>query len=262
MKNTGELLSLAACRFNSCRWRKLYNVGSSITIAGLNMNRGTTNLLIVNAEKHKLSVENYNKNPKRCKKCDTAIPYEKRMNDYCNSSCFASLNNLGVCRNKNYYDGLRGKPKEIPVKKVRPLPEKKLCGLCGKENIVHRNGEGFCNHMHALLYKTKHLIESGSASHRNKRAVRSYLIYINGGKCEKCGHGEWFGFKLSLEMHHKDGNVDNMQLENLELVCPNCHSITNNYKSKNKNSNTNRKLYGKQWWMPERSNGQDPKFCV
>ena len=43
--------------------------------------------------------------------------------------------------------------------------------------------------------------------------------------CEKCGISEWFGIKLPLELHHKDGNHHNNQLENLEILCPNCHSI-------------------------------------
>lgn len=43
--------------------------------------------------------------------------------------------------------------------------------------------------------------------------------------CEKCGVSEWMGVKLPLELHHKDGNHFNNQLENLEILCPNCHSI-------------------------------------
>ena len=43
--------------------------------------------------------------------------------------------------------------------------------------------------------------------------------------CEKCGISEWMGVKLPLELHHKDGNHFNNQLENLEILCPNCHSI-------------------------------------
>ena len=43
--------------------------------------------------------------------------------------------------------------------------------------------------------------------------------------CEKCGVSDWLGVKLPLELHHKDGNHHNNQLENLEILCPNCHSI-------------------------------------
>lgn len=44
-------------------------------------------------------------------------------------------------------------------------------------------------------------------------------------RCEKCGIIDWFGVKIPLELHHKDGNHFNNNLENLEILCPNCHSI-------------------------------------
>ena len=43
--------------------------------------------------------EEYEKNPKICKYCGNSIPWEKRRNTYCNSSCAASENNKGVIRN-------------------------------------------------------------------------------------------------------------------------------------------------------------------
>jgi predicted HNH restriction endonuclease len=38
---------------------------------------------------------------------------------------------------------------------------------------------------------------------------------------------------IPLELHHKDGNRYNDQLENLILLCPNCHAFTENYRAKN-----------------------------
>jgi len=42
-------------------------------------------------------------------------------------------------------------------------------------------------------------------------------------KCEKCQNTEWLGQKIPLELHHIDSNPKNNRLENLKLVCPNCH---------------------------------------
>ena len=45
-------------------------------------------------------------------------------------------------------------------------------------------------------------------------------------KCSKCGQNpEWMGKRLPLEHHHKDGDHTNNSIENLEILCPNCHAI-------------------------------------
>ena len=48
-------------------------------------------------------------------------------------------------------------------------------------------------------------------------------------KCEICGISEWQGKKLVCQLHHKDGNNKNNNLENLQMLCPNCHSQTENF---------------------------------
>lgn len=52
--------------------------------------------------------------------------------------------------------------------------------------------------------------------------------------CNKCGVNEWQGFKIPLELEHKDGNTTNNSRENLEGLCPNCHSITDTWRGRNK----------------------------
>jgi hypothetical protein len=54
--------------------------------------------------------------------------------------------------------------------------------------------------------------------------------------CNKCGVSEWQGFKIPLELEHKDGNNQNNTRENLEGLCPNCHSITDTWRGRNKPS--------------------------
>ena len=55
-------------------------------------------------------------------------------------------------------------------------------------------------------------------------------------KCQRCGwHEKAPGAEFTpCELHHKDGNSHNHLKENLELICPNCHSLTPNYRAKNK----------------------------
>ena len=53
-------------------------------------------------------------------------------------------------------------------------------------------------------------------------------------KCCRCGLTEWLNKPIPLELHHKDGNKQNNHLDNLEILCPNCHYFTDTYKIKNK----------------------------
>jgi Zn finger protein HypA/HybF involved in hydrogenase expression len=44
-------------------------------------------------------------------------------------------------------------------------------------------------------------------------------------RCELCSGTEWFGHTMPLELDHKDSNHQNNNLENLQIICPNCHAI-------------------------------------
>lgn len=47
--------------------------------------------------------------------------------------------------------------------------------------------------------------------------------------CEECGIVDWRGRPLSLALHHVNGDRNDNRLENLALLCPNCHSQTDNF---------------------------------
>ena len=53
-------------------------------------------------------------------------------------------------------------------------------------------------------------------------------------RCERCGTAEWLGQPIPLELHHKDGDCCNNMLPNIELLCPNCHALTGNYRGRKK----------------------------
>jgi len=56
---------------------------------------------------------------------------------------------------------------------------------------------------------------------------------IKENKCEICGYSEWLGQPIPLELHHKDGNHYNNNLDNLQVICPNCHALQPNNSGSN-----------------------------
>lgn len=72
----------------------------------------------------------------------------------------------------------------------------------------------------------------GSYKKRGKTTATP-LIKLRGRKCECCGLEEWMGQPINLEVHHIDGDRSNNELDNLQLLCPNCHSYTPNFRKKN-----------------------------
>ena len=72
----------------------------------------------------------------------------------------------------------------------------------------------------------------GIGTHKIKlRLIKEGLLLK---KCYVCGISEWRGQQLSLELEHKNGNRHDNRIENLELLCPNCHSLTATYRGRGK----------------------------
>ena len=76
----------------------------------------------------------------------------------------------------------------------------------------------------------------------NKQTITSYklkLRLLNDNifdyKCYQCNNTHWLGKQIPLELHHINGNSKDNTINNITLLCPNCHAFTSNYRSKNKN---------------------------
>jgi len=67
----------------------------------------------------------------------------------------------------------------------------------------------------------------------NKLRTRLLNEGVKERKCEICNLTEWNGNPIPLEVNHIDGNRHNHILENLEILCPNCHAQTDTYRGKN-----------------------------
>ena len=66
------------------------------------------------------------------------------------------------------------------------------------------------------------------------RYASKYLKEEREWKCECCGLSEWQGQKLPLEIHHINGDRWDQRRENLQILCPNCHSLTENWRARSK----------------------------
>lgn len=82
---------------------------------------------------------------------------------------------------------------------------------------------------------------SGTVKHGLSQAIRSYLLDEANFKCQdgRSGCNKWSGFnpksgKSCLTVDHIDGNCMNNKIENLKVMCPNCHSMTLTYGALNK----------------------------
>lgn len=120
----------------------------------------------------------------------------------------------------------------------------KACRYCQKP--VPRKANTYCNnrcqidfHYTAYIQNWQAGLVSGNVG-VNAQAlcvrIRRYLFEKYGSKCALCGWSQInpYSGKPPLEVDHIDGNFDNSTEANLRLLCPNCHSLTKNYRSLNR----------------------------
>ena len=163
------------------------------------------------------AMDKYYEKPKLCKNCNNAIAYEKRNNNdyFCSRTCSA------------LYNSLSKKPKLD-------------CKNCGK--FLNKNAKQFCSkscqQKFLSQYLTQMWLDGNSPSRKDGTVpvyIKRYLIKESQNKCQVCG---WGGInpvsrKSVLQVHHIDGNSDNNLKQNLQILCPNCHSMTPTYGSLN-----------------------------
>lgn len=100
-------------------------------------------------------------------------------------------------------------------------------------NTSHFTGQGWNKEGHENfagninLQKRFSIHEKKRPSSKTKEVLLIHNLKEN--KCEICGCTEWQGKPITLQLHHKNGNPFDDRLENLQILCPNCHSQTDTY---------------------------------
>lgn len=116
--------------------------------------------------------------------------------------------------------------------RIREKKEKK-CLNCNND-IPNRNV--YCNNKCQMEYRKNEmfkLIEESNFKNYTTmgtidEATKKYLIYKHGEKCMECGWDEKNIYTdiVPIQLNHIDGNPENHNISNTELLCPNCHSLT------------------------------------
>jgi hypothetical protein len=73
------------------------------------------------------------------------------------------------------------------------------------------------------------LLTGGTIRSRSNIKRRLIAAGLKREECEECGLTEWRGRPLLFALHHINGVVNDNRLENLAILCPNCHSQTDNF---------------------------------
>jgi hypothetical protein len=153
------------------------------------------------------------------------ISTDRKHRKFCSQNCSAIFNNKK-----------RGK-------------KEKRCVNCNCQ-ISYNNTSGYCTECKSeirYLKNTKLWLEGAipkdklfdcDHSPTVKGFIRKYLFSEFNNKCQKCNWGEINEETKSvpLQIHHIDGDCKNNQRNNLQILCPNCHSLTNNFGRLNKKS--------------------------
>lgn len=69
--------------------------------------------------------------------------------------------------------------------------------------------------------------------YQNLIRKRLLALGVKENKCDNCGITEWLGSPIQIQVHHINGNRNDNRLENLQMLCPNCHAQTENFQRKN-----------------------------
>ena len=119
------------------------------------------------------------------------------------------------------------------------------CKNCGIETA----NTNYCSNKCQVDFQNKKKIEDFLANKyvgkeiqfRSGDWTRRILAEVKGYSCNCCGISSWNEKTLVLEVNHIDGDAINNHLDNLEFLCPNCHSQTETYRARNKSSSRSKR---------------------
>ena len=101
----------------------------------------------------------------------------------------------------------------------------------GIDYAGNQSGKGMTKTKNKLSFQE--YLDTSKDIQSNKVRIKLLEEGIKPHKCESCGLEKWMGQPIPLELHHIDGDKTHNELSNYQLLCPNCHALTDSYRGKN-----------------------------
>lgn len=102
---------------------------------------------------------------------------------------------------------------------------------CYKPN---QGGKGTNKDMASRAIPLEEILEGKHPQYQTYKLKRRLIqVGLKTNRCEECGIAEWNGKPLAVELDHINGNSSDHQIDNLKMLCPNCHSQTETFRAKN-----------------------------
>ena len=152
-----------------------------------------------------------------CRKCDKKFVPKKGTINYCSLSC----------RNTRSFSAQTKEKKSCITKR------KWLEGSYSLIDWNKANGSEEKRFKQLESWKKKAYDRLFNGEKLHIQTLRKILIVDVENCCELCNTSKWLDNPITLEVHHIDGNNKNNELQNLQILCPNCHSQTDNFRAKN-----------------------------
>jgi hypothetical protein len=121
------------------------------------------------------------------------------------------------------------RPKAFMCRELRCKPST-LNGYLDKMRIEYPGNMGGKGHKYCPTRKDAHeFLRKGSLISSHKLRLKLLEDQVKERRCERCSNAEWLGEPIPVELHHVNGDRFDNRLENLQLLCPNCHALTDNH---------------------------------
>lgn len=114
-----------------------------------------------------------------------------------------------------------------------------------KLNIVYKGNQGGRGRKSLKQKPATDYLYKGSTISTHSLKLKLIRDSIKVAQCESCHTNSWLNGSVPLELHHINGDRHDNRLENIRLLCPNCHALTDNHAGKG-HKNLERKLKSKE----------------